>query len=92
MTNPRVKTVTMKSNFFYDLITVLTLGFASPIEVEWYCAPPNPNGAVVPEPGVTIVCDTMLEISCDTLQPDSIVCDTQLSILCDTLADDTLED
>lgn len=33
--------VTVADNFGYTLITVLTLGFASPKRVEWTCAPPG---------------------------------------------------
>ncbi len=32
--------VTMKSNFGYSLITVVTLGIWSPMKVEWRCAKP----------------------------------------------------
>ena len=32
--------VTMKSNFGYSLITVLTLGIWSPMKVEWKCGKP----------------------------------------------------
>ncbi len=32
--------VTMKSNFGYSLITVVTLGIWSPMKVEWKCSKP----------------------------------------------------
>lgn len=32
--------VTMKTNFFYSLITVVTLGIWSPMKVEWKCGKP----------------------------------------------------
>lgn len=36
--------VTMSSNFGYALLTVLSLGFVSPIDVEWKCAKDRPTG------------------------------------------------
>lgn len=36
--------VTMSSNFGYALLTVLSLGFVSPIDVEWKCAKDTPTG------------------------------------------------
>ncbi len=35
--------VAVRSNLLYDLLTVATLGFASPKRVEWKCAPPQPT-------------------------------------------------
>ena len=36
--------VTMSSNVGYALLTVLSLGFVSPIDVEWKCAKERPSG------------------------------------------------
>ena len=41
--NPTAE-VTMSSNFGYALLTVLSLGFVSPIDVEWKCAKDRPTG------------------------------------------------
>ena len=35
--------VTVKSNFAFDLLTVVTLGFMSPKKVEWKCARAKPS-------------------------------------------------
>lgn len=42
--NPTAE-VTMSSNFGYALLTVLSLGFVAPIDVEWKCAKERPTGA-----------------------------------------------
>jgi hypothetical protein len=41
--NPTAE-VTMSSNFAYALLTVFSLGFVSPIDVEWKCAKDDPTG------------------------------------------------
>jgi hypothetical protein len=41
--NPTAE-VTMSGNFGYTLLTVLSLGFVSPIDVEWKCAKDRPTG------------------------------------------------
>jgi hypothetical protein len=41
--NPTAE-VTMSSNFGYALLTVLSLGFVSPIDVAWKCAKDRPTG------------------------------------------------
>jgi hypothetical protein len=38
------------SNFGFTLLTVLTLGFASPTRMEWKCAPPTPTPGVLGPP------------------------------------------
>ncbi len=42
--------VTVRSNLLYDIVTVATLGFASPKKAEWRCAPPNPVSGRIPVP------------------------------------------
>lgn len=41
--------VTVKRNFAYDLLTVLTLGFASRIEMEWIHSQPDYDTFTPPE-------------------------------------------
>ena len=41
--NPTAE-VTMSGNFGYTLLTVLSLGFVSPIDVEWKCAKDRSTG------------------------------------------------
>ena len=43
--------VTIRSNLLYDIVTVATLGFASPKKAEWKCAAPNPPPGRIPVPG-----------------------------------------
>jgi len=43
LSNPTAE-VTMSSNFGYALLTVLSLGFVAPMDVEWKCAKDNPTG------------------------------------------------
>ncbi len=40
--------VVVRSNLAFDLLTVVTLGFASPKKVQWNCAPPQPGEGTVP--------------------------------------------
>ncbi|MFQ5961396.1 MAG: hypothetical protein ACE5MG_08350 [Candidatus Methylomirabilales bacterium] len=40
--NQALAEVTMRSNFAFALLTVVTLGFASPQKVEWKCARATP--------------------------------------------------
>jgi hypothetical protein len=43
--------VRVTTNFGYTLLTVLSLGFWSPMEIEWRCAKkPPPNGVLRPTP------------------------------------------
>jgi hypothetical protein len=42
LNNPTAE-VTMSSNFGYALLTVLSLGFVAPIDVEWKCAKDRPT-------------------------------------------------
>ena len=42
LNNPTAE-VTMSSNFGYALLTVLSLGFVAPIDVEWKCAKDRPS-------------------------------------------------
>jgi hypothetical protein len=42
LSNPTAE-VTMSSNFGYALLTVLSLGFVAPIDVEWKCAKDSPT-------------------------------------------------
>lgn len=46
--NQPIAEVVMTSNLGYDLITVLTLGFASPIRMQWRCAAPTPVEGIYP--------------------------------------------
>lgn len=45
--NQAMAEVTVRSNLAFELITVATLGFASPKKVEWKCAPPQPSEGVI---------------------------------------------
>lgn len=36
----RLAEMTVRTNLAYALVTVLSLGFATPVELEWRCAPP----------------------------------------------------
>ena len=42
--------LTIKSNLAYDLLSVLTLGLASPKKLEWKCASANPTPGAIPTP------------------------------------------
>lgn len=79
--------VRVKSNLLFDLVSVLTLGFASPKRVEWYCA--DPDAAEGDFPIFEMVCDTMFQRKCDTIHVDSIVCCDKISIRCDSILCDT---
>ena len=41
---PGLGEVTVKSNLGYSLISVLTLGIAMPVTIEWRCAKDSPTG------------------------------------------------
>ncbi len=43
--------VTMESNLAFDLLTLATLGLASPKRISWVCAPVNPTEGDIPLPG-----------------------------------------
>jgi len=45
--------VTVRDNLGFTLLTILTLGLASPKQVEWSCAAPRPLEAEIPptQPG-----------------------------------------
>ncbi len=43
--------VKVSSNFGFALITILTLGIASPLRAEWKCAPPTPTPGTLTPPG-----------------------------------------
>lgn len=44
--------VKISSNLGFALITIFTLGIASPLKAEWKCAPPTPApGSIVPPEG-----------------------------------------
>jgi len=74
--------VTVKSNLLFDLISVATLGFASPKIVQWHCASPNSTPGVVPESATDLGCDTTADSSCDTLNSGNIFCCVTYTILC----------
>jgi hypothetical protein len=40
--------VKVRSNLGFALITILTLGIASPLRAEWKCAPPTPATGTIP--------------------------------------------
>src|ERR1700682_1399873 len=42
---PGLAEVTVKSNLGYSLISVMTLGFAVPVTIEWRCAKKSPTSA-----------------------------------------------
>ena len=41
---PGLSQVTVKSNFGFHLISILSLGIAVPVTIEWVCAKDNPTG------------------------------------------------
>jgi hypothetical protein len=41
--NQPLSEVRVTSNFAFSLLTILSLGFASPAQVEWKCAKPRPG-------------------------------------------------
>jgi hypothetical protein len=45
--NQAIAEVTVRSNLAFEIITVATLGFASPKKIEWKCAPPQPSEGVI---------------------------------------------
>ena len=52
--NQPLSEVRMTSNFGFSLLTILSLGFASPALVEWKCAKPRPGtGTLSAIPGAS---------------------------------------
>ncbi|MFN0181167.1 MAG: hypothetical protein ACKVZ0_20365 [Gemmatimonadales bacterium] len=45
--NQPLDEVTVRDNFGFTLITILTLGFVSPKKIEWRCAPPRPTDGTI---------------------------------------------
>ena len=41
---PGLSSVTVRGNYGYSLITVLSLGTAMPVTIEWNCAKDSPRG------------------------------------------------
>jgi hypothetical protein len=41
--NQPLAEVTLSSNLGFSLLTLLTLGFASPVQMRWKCAKPRPG-------------------------------------------------
>ncbi len=86
-----LQVVTVKSNFFFDLISVVTLGLACPKTVEWYCAQPNPTPGRVPDDANDLGCDTTLvSESCDTVSVSQIICCKKYIIECGRMTCDTM--